>query len=42
MKYIGNKTRLLGFIDEVNCPHYYDEKNRQLSVHAFINENKID
>ena len=32
----------LGFINEVNCPHYYGEKDRQPSVHAFINDNKID
>ena len=32
----------LGFIDGVNCPHYHGEKNRQPSVHAFINDNKID
>ncbi len=31
----------LGFIDEVNCPHYYGEKDRQPSVHNFINEDKI-
>ena len=35
------RSGLFGFIDEVNCPHYYGEKDRQPSVHNFINEDKI-
>ena len=38
----GIATLNQGFINEVNCPHYYGEKDRQPSVHAFINDNKID
>ena len=31
----------LGFIKEVNCPHYNSERNRKSSVYEFINENKF-
>ena len=31
----------LGFLEGVSCPHYDGEKNRQPTVHNFINTNKI-